>query len=156
MKKRERSITGCDRRMRYCPYGKPVQDVSQCKATEARRRRSDGSKWREVVEQKAFSTEAVGSIWHGALRVQAVGMLHHSKKLWADGESVRRNGTDGRWQHETSFEEELELVRHSTDLRCEGVPMRRAHNAWIVRRMGQSTRMYSWEMASSAYGQVRR
>ena len=28
---------------------------------------------------------------------------------------------DGRWQHETPYEEELKLVRHSNDLRFEGV-----------------------------------
>ena len=34
--------------------------------------------------------------------------------------NVTRSGTDGRWQHETPYKEELELLRHSTDLRFEG------------------------------------
>ena len=51
-----------------------------------------------------------------------------SKKVWArsvlaDAESVRQNGTDGRWQHETPCKAELELVRHSNHLRFKGVLM---------------------------------
>ena len=47
----------------------------------------------------------------------------------ADAESVRQNGTGGRWLHETPYKEELELVRYSTNMRFEGVLMRQACNA---------------------------
>ena len=42
---------------------------------------------------------------------------------------MRQLGTDGRWQHETPYKEELELLRHSNDLRFGGVLMRQAYNA---------------------------
>ena len=45
-------------------------------------------------------------------------------KLW-----TRKNGTDGGWQQEALYKEELELVRHSNDLRFEGFLMRRAYYA---------------------------
>ena len=38
-----------------------------------------------------------------------------ARSVLADAESVRQLGTDGRWQHDTSSKEELELVRHSKD-----------------------------------------
>ena len=53
---------------------------------------------------------------------------HGPDRSW-QMQSVRRNGTDGRLQHEAPCKEELELVRHSTDLRIEGVLMRRANCA---------------------------
>ena len=64
------------------------------------------------------------------------------KKVWArtvleDAARVTQLGTNGRWQHETPYKEKLELLRHSTDLRCGGSPMRKANNA------GKSS---DWEM----------
>ena len=45
-----------------------------------------------------------------------------------NSEKVTRPGTDGRWQHESLYKEELELLRHSIDLRFEGSRMRQAYN----------------------------
>ena len=63
------------------------------------------------------------------------------KKAWArsvlaDAESVRHDGTDGRWQHETPYKEELEQVRHSS---------RRAYHVgksgdWVSSACGQVCR----------------
>ena len=78
------------------------------------------SKWREMVEQKAFR----GKLW------AAFGLEQVVRKLWecltikqawtrsvlADAQSERQNGTDGRWQQETPYREELGLVRHSSAL----------------------------------------
>ena len=111
---------------------KVVQDVLQCKAAEARRRRSDGFKVEEVGRTEGLSRVAVGSIWHGAIRAQSVGTCHHQRSLdpvLATAESVRQNGTGGRWQHETPYKEELELGRHSNYLCFEGVLIRRADYA---------------------------
>ena len=75
----------------------------------------------------------MGSFWFGAILAQKVGTFHH-QKAWArsileDAERVRRLGTDGRWQHEVPYKEELELLRHSSDLRFEDVLMGQAYNA---------------------------
>ena len=56
------------------------------------------------------------------------------KKAWArsvlaDAENARQLGTDGRWQHEAPYEEELELLPHSTDLCFGDWLMRQAHIA---------------------------
>ena len=61
------------------------------------------------------------------------GNVSPSSKAWArsvleDAENVRRLGTDGKWQHETPYKGELELLRHSNDLRFEAVLMRQAYN----------------------------
>ena len=74
------------------------------------------------------------TVRHGTTRAQNVGMFHHQTKAWArsvlaDAESVRQNGTDGGWQHETPYKEELQLARRSSDLRFGCVPMRRAYHA---------------------------
>ena len=45
----------------------------------------------------------------------------------ADVEKERQNGRDGDWQLETPYKEELEFVRRSSNLRFEGVLMRRAY-----------------------------
>ena len=93
------------------------------------------SKWRELVEQESITKEATGSIWHGTSRAQnVVTFFYHQKKLgpeqsWQTRKSVRQNGTGGRRQHETPYKEELDLARHSTDPRLEGVSVRRANNA---------------------------
>ena len=42
------------------------------------------SKWRELVEQEAFSRKAVGSMWHGTSRTQSVETFHQQKKLGPD------------------------------------------------------------------------
>ena len=86
------------------------------------------SKWRAFVEQKdvrrklwaAFGMEQfVRRMWERFTIEQA-----WARSVSADAEGVRQNGTDGRWQHETPDKEELELVRHSNDLRLGGVLMR--------------------------------
>ena len=63
--------------------------------------------------------------------------LHYfqkKKKAWtrsvfADEKKERQNGTDGGGQQEGPHEEELELVRQSSDFRVEGLLMRRAYYA---------------------------
>ena len=52
-----------------------------------------------------------------------------ARSVLADAENVRQLGTDGRWQHEKPYKEELELLRHSTDLRFGGLLTRQAFNA---------------------------
>ena len=47
----------------------------------------------------------------------------------ADVENETQNGTDGDWQQEASYNEEVELGWHSSDLRFEGILMRRADDA---------------------------
>ena len=79
---------------------------------------------RALVERKVFSREVTGTFWYGTILAQDVGTFHHQKKAWtrsvlAGADTARQNGTDGRWQHETAYEEELELLRHCTDLRLE-------------------------------------
>ena len=44
-------------------------------------------------------------------------------------ETAIHNGTDGGWQQETSYEEEVELVWHSSDLGFEGILRLRAYDA---------------------------
>ena len=58
-----------------------MQDVVHCKATEARRRRSDGFKVEEVGRVEGLSRKVVGSFWHGAICVQNVRTCHHQKIL---------------------------------------------------------------------------
>ena len=52
-------------------------------------------------------------------------------------------------------QEELELLPHSTDFRFGGALMRQANNAGS-QAIGRIIWKYSWELASSAFGQVRR
>ena len=54
-----------------------------------------------------------------------------SKKAWArsvlvDVEQERQDGIEGDWRQESPCKEELEPVKHSSDLRFEGLLMRRA------------------------------
>ena len=111
--------------------------MSLCKKCHNERRLKQGeeagaaSKWRALVEQKGFRRK----IWAG------FGFEQFLRRMWerftiktawassvlADAANVRQNGTDGRWQHETPHTEDLELLRHCTDLRFEGVPMRQAY-----------------------------
>ena len=44
-------------------------------------------------------------------------------------EKAIQNGTDGDWQQEASYNEEVKLVWHHSDLRFEGILMRRADDA---------------------------
>ena len=44
-------------------------------------------------------------------------------------EKERQDGIEGDWQQESLYKEELELFRHSSDLRFEGLSMRRAYHA---------------------------
>ena len=117
------------------------------------------SKWRALIEQKASR----GKLWaafgleqfcadcgNDALLEKAC-----ERSFLVDAENVRRLGTDGRWQHETPHKDELDIVRHSTDLRVEGVLMRQANNAEKSGDWGLFWKN-SKEMASSACGQVRK
>ena len=56
------------------------------------------------------------------------------KNAWArsvllDAEKERQEGRDGHWQQESPYNEEPNLVKHSRDLRFEGLSMRRAYYA---------------------------
>ena len=92
---------------------------------------------------EGFSRKVLGSFWHGTSRAQDVGTFHHQTsrgpgRSWLMQKVSGKNGTDGRWHHETPNKEELEFVRHSHDLR-----FRRCANApgilcGEVRRMGKS------------------
>ena len=77
------------------------------------------SKWRALIEQ----TASRGKLWAAfGLEQFLCGMWDRFtfKKAWA--RSLER--TYGGWQHEAPYKEELELLRHSGDLRFEGVPLR--------------------------------
>ena len=70
--------------------------------------------------------------------------------MLADADKEKLNGTDGGWQQETPHKkEELELARHSSDRRFEGVLMRSQGTGEIMCKN-------FWKAASSAYGQVSR
>ena len=70
------------------------------------------------------------------------------ERCWKDAARVTKLETNGRWQHETPYKEKLELLRHSTDLRFGGSPMRKANIA------GKSSDWESFgKMADSAHGQ---
>ena len=74
----------------------------------------------------------MGSFLAWNISCAGCGNVSPSKKAWARSvlaDNVRQHGTDGRRQHETSYKEEIELVRHCTDLRFQGVPMRQAYSA---------------------------
>ena len=69
---------------------------------------------------------------------------------------MRRLGTDGRRQHETRYKEELELVRHSNDLRFGGKLMCRpcyaeksgdGHITWMHSKTKRSVEGVSEKMA---------
>ena len=86
-----------------------------------------------MVEPKTFR----GELW------AAFGMERHVRNMWerftlkktwarsglADADKERQNGTDGGWQQETTCKKRPEFVRHSSDLRFEGILMRRADHA---------------------------
>ena len=100
---------------------------------EQREAEVNGVKWRALIEQKASR----GKLWAAFGLEQLVRRMVERfaiKKAWAisvleDAENVVRLQTDGRWQHETPYKEKIELLRHSNDLRFEGVLMRQAYNA---------------------------
>ena len=90
-------------------------------------------KWRALIKQKAFRGELLAAFWYGTSRTQNVRTFHFKKRgadpSWQMQNVVLQNGTDGRCQHETPDKEELEFLRHSTDLCFEGVLMRQAYYA---------------------------
>ena len=66
------------------------------------------SKWRELVEQKAFFEGSDGQLLAWNNSCAQCGNVSPSKKAWArsilaGAENVRQHGTDGRWQHETPY-----------------------------------------------------
>ena len=75
----------------------------------------------------------MGSTCHGTRRAQ-MWERFTLKETWArsvlaDADKERQHGTDGGWQQETAYREELKLVGHSSDLRFEGTLTRRAYYA---------------------------
>ena len=108
---------------------KQCYNVRRLKQSE---REVTASKWRGMVEQTAFR----GPRQHSAKGNSCAkcGHVSLSKKaraisVLADVENETQNGTDGDWQQETSYNEEVELVWHSSDLHFEGILMRRADDA---------------------------
>ena len=77
------------------------------------------SMWHEQLERKMWERFTLKQAW--------------ARSVVAEVEKERQNGTGGDWQQETPNKEELELVRHSGDLRFERVLMRRAYGE--VRRL---------------------
>ena len=49
--------------------------------------------------------------------------------MLSDAQKERQVGTQGDWQEETPYKEELTLVTRSSDLSFSGLLMRRAYNA---------------------------
>ena len=92
-----------------------------------------GVKRRSMIEHKSFR----GKLW-AAFGVDQ--FLRGMRERFTIKKSVRQIGlsrcrkcgairTDGRWQHETPYKEEFELLRHSIDLRFGALLMCQAHNA---------------------------
>ena len=52
-----------------------------------------------------------------------------ARSVLVDAEKEREEGIGHDWQQESPYKEELELVKHSSDLRFEGLLMRRAYFA---------------------------
>ena len=145
--------------------GGAAHTINLCKRcyNEGRLKQGDehvaASNWKELVEQKACR----GKLWAAFGTEQFVRKMWERftlKKGWtrsvlADVENANQYGTGGDWQQETSHNEEVELVWHSSDLRFEGILIRRAYDA------GKSgdweyVWKFSWEMARPANGQGRR
>ena len=79
------------------------------------------SKWRALIEQKASRGKLWAAFGVDQFLRRMCGNVPPSKKAWSssvltDAENAKQFGTDGRWQHEKLYKEELELLRHSTDL----------------------------------------
>ena len=105
----------------------PLQELPQERRGEAE---VNGVKWRALIEQKASR----GKLWAAFGVEQFLRRMFHHQKKWArsileDAENVKRPRTDGKWQYETPYMEEFELLRHITDLRFEGSLLRQACNA---------------------------
>ena len=90
----------------------------------------NGARWRALIEHQSSR----GKFW------ASFGVEQFLRRMWErftikkrvaqnNSEKETRSGTDGRWQHESLYKEELELLRHSTDLRFEGSLMRQAYTA---------------------------
>ena len=72
----------------------------------------------------------MGSVWCGPASARNVGTKSQSRKcVLEDAAKVTQLGTDGRWQQKSPNKEELELLRHSTDLRFGGSLLRKAQSA---------------------------
>ena len=109
----------CERRGRESSYDQLVQAVLQWLAAETRlsdERRA--SKWREMVVQKAFREAGVWAAFgmEQFVHEKLWESFTQKKKAWArsvlaEVEKERQNGTDGDWQQETPYKEELELCQ---------------------------------------------
>ena len=76
----------------------------------------------------------MGSIWNGPTRSQNVRTFSKSERpgpdqLWRMQCRKRQDGVVGDWQQESPYKEELEVFRHSSELRFEGLQIRRAWEA---------------------------
>ena len=133
------AITSVERRASVATVteeGAAARTINLCKQCHYVRRLKQGerqvmaSKWREMVEQEASR----GKLWHGTIRTQNVETFHHQKKRGPDqfwqmrkrkGKTEQTaDGNDSR-----HIKEKCELVRHSSDLRFEGILMLRACHA---------------------------
>ena len=114
----------------------------------------DGVKWRALVEQKysrgnlqaAFGADQIlRNMWE-PFRIKKV----WARTVWRDAPKVTQLGTVGRWQHASSYKEELKLLRHSTDMRFDGSQMRKAYKAG---KSGDCEKFFE-KMADSAHGKA--
>ena len=127
---------------------------------EAKRRRCDGFKVEELVEQKAFSRKVMGSFWHGTTRAHNVGTLHHKKNVGQIdlGRCRKCQAWNGRQVATRDAVQRMSSSFCGTALTCaleeeeqEGEGGEGAIASSIlcgdIRRLGKICRDNSWEMA---------
>ena len=94
----------------------------------------------------------MGIVWCGPVLATNVGAVHNQESVGQNGVGCSKGDATGDRRQlatESPYKEELELLRHSTDLRFDGSQMRRAYTA------GKSCDWESsWQMADSAHGQA--
>ena len=86
------------------------------------------SKWRERWSSRRQIEENCGQRLTWSTSCAKCGKVSPLEKacsgsVLSDAQSERQNEADGSWQHEALYKEELDLVRHSDDLRFGGVLM---------------------------------
>ena len=73
----------------------------------------------------------MSSFWCGPALAQNVGACYNQATKWArivleGAEKARLSGADDKWQLDSPYKEEFELLRHSKDLRLDGSLIRQA------------------------------
>ena len=119
--------------------GGAAHTINLCKSydNEMRMKRGErkvtAARRTEMIEEKAFRGERW--VTYGLEQLVRRMWKHFSiRKAWARSvlvvaERERQEGREGIWQQESPFKEELELVKHSRNLRCEGLLIRPAYYA---------------------------